>query len=155
LQVAVVQRVPISPSIRLAIALCGVHSVAAALLWLVPIPTLGKAVLTTAIALSLVYLLARDAALHAPHAIVELEIEEGGRVSFLTRNGRRVRCEVLPSSYVSPHLTIVNLRPDGRAGKRRVVLVQDNVDPRDFRRFRVWLRWKAEASQDLGALVDP
>jgi toxin CptA len=150
----VVQRVPVSPSIRLAIALCVVHSAAAALLWLVPIPTLGRATFTVAIAVSLVYFLARDAALHAGHAIVELEIEDNGGVSFLTRGGRRVECELLGSSYVSPRLTIVRLRPRGHAGTRRVILVPDNVDQRDFRRLRTWLRWKHGEGQNPGAVAD-
>lgn len=135
-------------------ALCVIHSAAAALLWLVPIPDLGKVVLTTAIAVSLVYLLARDATLHAAHAIVELEVDASGRMSFLTRNGRRAPCELLTSTYVSPQLTIVNLRPAGRTGARRVVLVQDNVDPRDFRRLRMWLRWRHGEGQGLDAVAD-
>ncbi len=154
LPVVLVQRVAISPSVRLAVALCLVHSIAAALLWLVPLPVLGKAVFTLAIAISLVYLLARDATLHAAHAIVALELDDGGSLFFQTRGGRRVECELLGSSYVSPGLTIVSMRPRGRAGTRRVVLVEDNVEPRDFRRLRTWLRWKRGERQDLGAVVD-
>src|SRR5687768_12833441 len=63
LQVVLVQRVAISPSVRLAVALCLLHGAAGALLWLVPIPTLAKAVFTLAIAISLIYFLARDATL--------------------------------------------------------------------------------------------
>lgn len=112
------------------------------MLWLLPIPPLGKAAVTLAVAVSLVFFLARDATLHASHAVVALEVDDGGSVFFQTRSGRRVECEVLGSSYVSPRLTIVSLRPRSRAGTRRVVLVEDNVDPRDFRRLRMWLRWK-------------
>lgn len=155
LQVVLVQRVAISPSVRLAVALCLVHSIAAALLWLVPIPALGRAAFTLAIAISLVYLLARDATLHATHAIVALELDDSGTVFFQTRGGRRVECELLGSSYVSPSLTVVSMRPRGRAGtRRRVVLVGDNVEPRDFRRLRTWLRWKRDKPEDLGAALD-
>lgn len=149
-----IQRVAILPSVRLSIALCLVHSIAAALVWLVPIPTLGKAAFTLAIAVSLVFFLARDATLHAAHAIVALELDDGGSLFFQTRGGRRVECELLGSSYVSPRLTIVNLRPRSRAGARRVILVEDNVDPRDFRRLRTWLRWKRGEPEDLGVAVD-
>lgn len=141
MQVALVQRIAISPSVRLAIALCAAHIAAAGLFWLVPMPPLAKATLTLAAAVSLVFFLARDAALHAPQAIVALEIQNGG-ISFHTRAGDWVGCEVLGSSYVSPGLTIVHLRPHGRRWTRRVILVPDNVDQRDFRRLRVWLRWK-------------
>ena len=149
-----VQQVAISPSVRLALALCLVHGIAAALLWLVPIPALGRAVFTLAIAIRLVYVLARDATLHAAHAIVALELDDSGTVFFQTRSGRRVECELLGSSYVSSSLTIVSLRPRGGAGTRRVVLVEDNVEPRDFRRLRTWLRWKRNEPADLGAALD-
>jgi toxin CptA len=151
LQVVLVQRVAISPSVRLAVALCLVHSIAAALLWLVPIPAPGKAAFTLAIAISLVYFLARDATLHATHAIVALEFDDSGTVFFQTRAGGRVECELLGSSYVSPRLTIVSMRPRDRAGTRRVVLVEDNVEPRDFRRLRTWLRWKRGEPENPGA----
>ena len=154
LPVVLVQRVAISPSVRLAVALCLVHSVAAMLLWLVPVPPVGKAVLTLAIATSLVYLLARDATLHAAHAIVALELDDGGSLFFQTRSGRRVECDVLGSSYVSPRLTIISMRPRGHWGTRRVVLVEDNVEPRDFRRLRTWLRWRRGEPDDLSAALD-
>jgi hypothetical protein len=137
-----VQRVSISPSVRLAIGLCLLHTFAAGLLWLIPLPILGKAAVTLAIAVSLVFFLARDATLHAPHAIVALEVDDSGSIYYQTRSGRRAECELLGSSYVSPRLTILGLRPRSRAGTRRAILVEDNVDPRDFRRLRIWLRWR-------------
>lgn len=139
-----VQYISISPSVRLAIALCVAHLVAAGLLWIVPVPALGKGVVTLAMAVSLVYFLARDAALHAANAIVALELKNGGGISFHTRDGGWVDCELSRSSYVSSRLTIVNLRPLGKGRARHVILVPGNVDPRDFRRLRMWMRWKNE-----------
>ena len=143
-----IQHISISPSVRLAIALCVAHLAAAGLLWLVPVPALGKGAFTLAIAVSLVYFLARDAALHAANAIVALELKSGGGISFHTRDGGWVDCELTGSSYVSPRLTIVNLRPRGRGRTRHVILVPDNVDPRDFRRLRMWMRWKNEPGHE-------
>lgn len=140
----VVQRIAISPSVRLSAALCVAHLAAAVVLWVIPIPVMGTLVLTMAVALSLVFFVARDAALHAAHSIVALEIRDGGAVAFQTRRGEWLDCEVLGSSYVSPRLTIVNLRQ--RRGTRRLILVPDNVDPREFRRLRMWLRWKERDS---------
>lgn len=137
-----VQHITVSPSVRLAIALCVAHLAAAGLLWLVPMPPLGKGAFTLAISVSLVYFLARDAALHAANAIVALELKSGGGISFRTRDGRWADCELSRSSYVSPGLTIVNLRPLGKGRTRHVIFVPDNVDPRDFRRLRMWMRWK-------------
>lgn len=149
------QRVAIAPSVRLAIFTCATHFLAAALVWLVPIPALGRAVLTLAIAVSLVFLLARDALLHAAHAIVALETREDGTISYQTRRGEWVDCELLGSTYVSARLTIVQLRPKGRWGRRRVILVPDNVDARDFRRLRVWLRWKQGDAPETVQAVEP
>ena len=149
-----IQRVFISPSVRLAAAICLVHFLAGVLLWLVPLPALGKSMITLAIAVSLVFLLARDAALHATNAIVALDIREDDTISYRTRSGEWVDCELLESSYVSPRLTIVNLRPHGRRRKRRVILVPDNVDPRDFRRLRLWLRWKRGDTPESAQILD-
>ena len=142
-----VQTIAVSPSVRLTVALCAAHLVAAGLLWLVPIPVLGKGVATLAIAFSLIYFLARDAALHAGNAIVALELKDGGGISFRTRNGTWVDSELSGSSYVSPVLTIVVLQPRGRGRTRRAIILPDSVDARDFRRLRMWMRWKHEGGE--------
>jgi len=138
------QRIAVAPSMTLAIALGAAHLAAAGLLWLAPIPALGKAVFTFAIAVSLIYFMARDALLHAAHSIVAVEIRDGGEISFQTRIGEWIEGDLLGSSYVSARLTIVNFQPRGRWAARRVIFVPDNVDPRDFRRLRMWLRWKRD-----------
>ena len=135
-------RITIGPSMLLAGALGAAHMAAGWLLWLVPIPGLGKAVFTLAIAASLVYFMARDALLHAPQSIVALELRDSGGVFLQTRHGEWIEGEVLGSTYVSPFLTVINFRPQGRRGARHVILLSDNLDPRDSRRLRMWLRWK-------------
>ncbi|HEU0290601.1 MAG TPA: protein YgfX [Burkholderiales bacterium] len=150
----IIQRVKVAPSVLIAIAISVVHLAAAAVLWLVPIPILGKAVFTFVIAVSLIYFMARDAALHAAHSIVTLELGEDGEVACQTRGGEWLDCELLGSSYVSPHMTIVNIRPRGWWKSRRVILVPDNVDHRDFRRLRMWLRWKSGESHESAQPAD-
>lgn len=135
------QQIPVTPSVRLAVLLCVVHIAAAGAVWAAPIPVAVKAVFIIAITVSLVFHLLRYAALHAAGSIVALEIREEGGISFRTRRGEWHDCELLPSSFVSHHLTIVNLRPHGQRRVRYVILMSDNVDARDFRRLRVWLRW--------------
>lgn len=154
LQVVAAQRVALFPSVRLAIALCAVHGAAAALPWLMPIPGWTAAALTAAIAISLAYFLARDATLRAAAAIVELELEDGGRMAYRTRGGRRVDCDVLGSSYVSPQLTLIRLRHREGGGARRVILLPGNVDERDFRGLRTWLRWRRGGDTDWSVLRD-
>ena len=144
------QRVQITPSAWLAIALCAAHFAAAGTVWWVPMPVWVKTLLIIAITASLIFHLARNAALHAPDAIVALEIKEQGGISFQTRRGEWLACELLGSSFVSRHLTIVNLRPQGQRLARHVILVPDNVDARDFRRLRMWLRWTAQPDAQRG-----
>lgn len=140
-----VQRISVGPSALIAVAVSIVHVGAGGVLWLVPIPVLGKAVFTLLIAVSLVYFMARDAALHASRSIVALELGEQGEIACQTRNGAWLHCELLGSSYVTPGMTVVNLRPRGWGAYRRVILVPDNVDADDFRRLRTWLRWRSAA----------
>lgn len=142
------QRISVGPSVLIAVAVSFVHLAAAGVLWLAPIPVLGKAVVTTAIALSLIYFMARDAALHAQGSIVALALGDRGEIACQTRSGEWIQCDLLGSSYVSPRMTIVILRARGWLLARRVILVPDNVDADDFRRLRTWLRWK-------GAAVNP
>ena len=141
-----VQNISVLPSVRLAIALCAAHLAAAGLLWLVPIPALVKGAVTMAIAFSLVYFLARDAALHSANAIVALELKSGGGISYRTRNGNWVESDLSDSSYVSPSITIVVLRPRGARRARRAIILPDSVNARDFRRLRMWMRWKSEGA---------
>ena len=149
------QRIQVAPSVLIAIAVIAVHLAAAGLLWLVPIPVIGQAVLTLTVAVSLIYYMARDATLHAAHSIVALELRGGGGIAFQTRRGTWFDCELLGSSFVSPHLTVVNLRPRGGWLARRVILVPDNVDAREFRRLRMWLRWKNGTGIEPVEPVDP
>ena len=136
------QRIAIVPSMMLAVALGAAHLAAAVLLWIAPLPGAGKVLFSLAICVSLIYFLARDALLHAPHAIVALDVRDDGTVSLQTRRGEWIECDVLDSSYVAARLTVVNFRPRDGGTVRHLVLVPDNVDPRDYRRLRMWLRWK-------------
>jgi hypothetical protein len=150
-----VQQATVRPSARLAAGLCLVHALGAGALWLAPLPVAGQMLLTLAIAASLVFYIARDAALHTAGAIVALEIKEDGGLAFQTRSGDWIEAEVLGSSYVSARFTLVNLRPRGGRRVRHLILLADSLDPRDFRRLRVWLRWAArpESGPEHGTSV--
>jgi toxin CptA len=132
----------------IAIAVSVVHFAAGSVLWLVPVPVVGKAVLTFGIAFSLIFFMARDAGLHAARSIVALELRESGEIACQLLTGEWLDCELLGSSFVSPHMTVINLRLLGSWRTRRLIVVPDNVDPRDFRRLRMWLRWKGGESPE-------
>jgi toxin CptA len=137
-------RISVRPSVLIAIAVSIVHVAAAAVLWVVPVPAVFKAAVTLAIAVSLIYFMARDAALHAARSVVALELRDDGEIACQTRDGSWLGCELLGSSCVTPGMTVINLRLRGSVGYRRVILVPDNMDAEDFRRLRTWLRWRGE-----------
>jgi hypothetical protein len=83
----------------------------------------------------------RVALLRAPDAIVAVKVTRDGNVVARSRAYTWLECELLPSSFVSHRLTILNLRMDGIRRSREVVLCCGNVNAADLRRLRVWLRW--------------
>jgi len=136
-------RIVILPSAGLGALLLVLHLGAAALGAWLPAPVWPKAVFLAALAWSLKRRLEDVALLRAPGAIVAICVTSDGRVLARTRDGTWLRCELLPSSFVSYRLTVLNLRAHGTHSVRNVVLCCGNVNASDLRRLRVWLRWAA------------
>jgi toxin CptA len=122
------------------------HLVGLTGLWSAPMPWLLKAVGGAGILVSLVLSVRRHALRSASDAIVELELREDCSASVLRRDGAREEFSVDGSSYVSPVLTIVTLRPRTRGRMRAVLIAPDCVQQESFRRARVWLRWRCAGS---------
>ena len=61
---------------------------------------------------------------------------------------------VLGSSFVSPLLTVLSLRMLGAGGSRSLVVTPDALGADEFRRLRVWLRWRG-ARADFGGVQNP
>jgi len=141
-------RIAVLPSPGLGALLCVLHLGAGALGVILPAPAWTKVLLLAAVAWSLVRCLERHALVRAPGAIVSVNVTSEGGVLARTRNGASLECEVLPSSFVSHRLTILNLRPRGTRQERHVVLCCDNVNETDLRRLRVRLRWAAPGSMN-------
>lgn len=73
---------------------------------------------------------------------MRLQCQADGSLSVL--QGEEWRPVMLmPGSIVNPWLTTIRYRSE--TGKRTgtMVLLSDSLDAEDFRRLRVWLRWKA------------
>jgi toxin CptA len=136
-------RVVILPSVRLAVSLSVLHIAAGVLSGVLPVPAWPKGAFIAAVAWSLNRCLSEVALLRAPGAIVAVNVTPDGRVFCRTPGGEWLDCKLLPSSFVSHSLTILNLRVRGNRRARHVVLCRDNVDAEDFRRLRIWLRWAA------------
>ena len=134
--------VRLKPSWYLALWLSAAHAIAIGMVLALPLPIGVKLVTTLVICISLVFYLMRNARLAAPNSIIALEVKEDCTCAIETRSGKRLDCIVLPTSYVSASLTILNLKADGEMLARHVVILPDSLNPEDFRKLRVLLRWK-------------
>lgn len=129
------------PSPGLAILVIALHSGAAAVGALLPIDWVLKVVLIVSVVWNLCRNLQTVALLRASEAITNLRVSSEGHLFAQTRGGAWLDCELLPSSYVSSLLTILNLRGRQDRELRHVVLCCRNANSADVRRFRTWLRW--------------
>lgn len=134
-------RVEVRPSRILSVVLCVLHAVGAAVLVPLEIGISAKLVLLTVISASLARGLWLHGLLRARSSVVAFEADNRERARVLTRDGRWREVDILGSTYVSPELTVLNLREGGRSLPRHVVLVPDNVDAERYRALRVILRW--------------
>jgi toxin CptA len=134
--------VRLKPSGYLTLLLSAAHAIALGLVIVLPLPIGLKLVAALVICISPVFYLRRNARLAAPNSIIALEVKEDCTCAIETRSGKRLDCIVLPTSYVSASLTILNLKAEGEMLARHVVILPDSINPEDFRKLRVLLRWK-------------
>lgn len=142
-------RIALGPSVSLAVWLGSGHLVGLAGFWLAPLTWPLSACASALIAISLAASLRRHAFRSSPGAIIELEVDDQCLAVAQLRDGRCLECEVDASSFVSPLLTIVNLRPRLRGSMRAVLVAPDCVQGEAFRRLRVWLRWRCSGRRQL------
>jgi toxin CptA len=133
-------RVQLEPSRYLCAVFVSVHTAAALIVASLTFALLAKFALLAAIATSLVHALWRHAWLSSAGAITTVEFAEHELV-VRRRDGECSRARLLGTTYVSPQLTVLNLRVAGCLLAQHMILVPDNVDPQTFRQVRVWLRW--------------
>ena len=127
--------VKLKPSFILAGLLAVAHSGAILLAfrisWLLVLPLL----------FSMAYSIMHHALLSMPGSIVSAEIgEKSGRLRF--RNGTEKEVFFLGGTYVSPYVTVLNMKEEGSVLSISAVILPDSVDLETFRTLRVWLKWK-------------
>ncbi|HUL40558.1 MAG TPA: protein YgfX [Burkholderiales bacterium] len=130
------------PSLSLALLLALVHALAIGSVLALPVPTSLNFVTIPLFFMSFVFYFRRTAWLAGANSIIALEIKEDGRGVAQTRRGEHLDCMVLPTSYVSASLTVLNVKVKEKRLARHVVILPDAVDGEDFRKLRVLLRWK-------------
>jgi len=76
-------------------------------------------------------------------SVLSLELREDGRASWRDRSGRWHEGGLGNEHFVSTAFVVLRLDQTGR-GLKWLVLMGDSARPEDFRRLRVWLRWRRE-----------
>ena len=83
-------------------------------------------------------------------AAVSLELREDGGASWRDRSGAWHGGWLRSDHFVSAAFVVLGLDVPGH-GRKWLVLLGDSALPEDFRRLRVWLRWR----RDVGSGTSP
>jgi hypothetical protein len=131
--------VSLRPSGVLALSLTVIAGAALACTW-ISLPRLAFPPVAAGIALAWAWHLAQ-ALQRGAGTVRALELAAKGNARWQDGLGQWHEAEILPSSYVSDWLVVVNLRAGGGRG-RSLVLLPDCAVAEELRRLRVWLRWR-------------
>jgi hypothetical protein len=144
-------RIAIHPSRYLAFALTAAHAAAASAALLCPFDWAVRAAIVVFVAGSLAVNARRYAGLRSADSIVAVELADDGAWTYCRRDGVWREAKLLASTYVSPAVTVLGLRRPGDWLARHALIVPDNVDPGNFRRLRMALRWprRGESGADI------
>ena len=134
-------RANLRPSRLIAVALSAVHAGAAATLLPLDLPMPLRIAGVVAIVANLAHALWRHWLLRGRRAIVMIEIIDQRNGAICGRDGIWHDAKVLGTTYVTPALTVINVRRPGARLASHVLLTIDNVPAEDFRKIRVLLRW--------------
>ena len=139
-------KINLRPSWILAAILAVAHGAAIAAVVVVEMPLWLTFVVMVALIANLSLEL-RHASLRMPDAAVAIEISSDNVFSVQTRRGEWLEYEVLGNTYVLSFLAILNLKQTDNGAAKRIVILPDSIAAEDFRKLRVWLRWKENGQQ--------
>jgi hypothetical protein len=131
--------VSLRPSRILALSLTVMAAAALACAW-ISLPLLAFPPVAAGIALAWAWHVAQVLQRGAG-TVHALELDAKGEARWQDGSGQWHEAEILPSSYVSDWLVVVNLGAGGARG-RSLVLLPDCAVAEELRRLRVWLRWR-------------
>jgi hypothetical protein len=138
----------LKPSLRLAGFLLVAHVLALAAAW-VSLAGWPQVLVVCGILLSGAGCLA-EVLQRSSRAVVSLELREDGGASWRDRNGAWHEGRLRSDHFVSATFVVLGLDLAGR-GRKWLVLLGDSALPEDFRRLRIWLRWR----RDVGSGRSP
>lgn len=74
---------------------------------------------------------------------LELKLHADGRLEWREAAASWQSATALPGSTVSVWLCLLAYRTEGERRARHLTILPDSLEGDDFRRLRVWLRWRA------------
>jgi toxin CptA len=143
-----VVRVTLSQSRYLAAALLCAHIAAATVLLPLHLPVGWTWVLSLLIAASLGHSMRLHAWLNARRSLTAIRLHDREHASVRLRDGAWCDARVLGTTYISPLLTVINMRLGGEARTRHMLVLPDSLPADDYRRVRVALRWAHPAKAE-------
>ncbi len=134
--------VKLKPSLQLTVILGFAHLSITCLLWVMTLSIFIKLLGTIFLLISMWLYSRYFALLLSAKSIVSFELSEAMLCTIKTRSGEHFDCKILGSSFVSPYLLILNLKPLDRFFVRNLIILNDAINTEKFRKLRVLLRWK-------------
>jgi toxin CptA len=148
-------RVRLRPSGLLVAVLTVAHAAAITIVLMVDLTLWLQAIAVALLIAQCVLVVRRQALLAGAGAVIAIEVTSDHRFNAETRAAGWCEYDVLGSTYVTPYLTVLNLRQPGKRGARYVTLLPDSLNAEDFRKLRVWLRWKEDSAKSSRRAANP
>ena len=131
----------LKPSRLLSFLLAIVSLVASVLLICLPFGFWWKVGLISIILLLSAYSIALSALLLLPWSCHYLTLNKDSEIELTQKNGKKFLIKVLPTSLVTPQLTVINLRAKSQFWTSSIVILADSALEGEARLWRVWLKW--------------
>lgn len=123
------------PSRRLARTVLVMH--------LLAVLAIGLADLEAWIQMALIGVVLASLVTHRPNQAVRLQCGDDGALAL--HDGAEWHVVTLRAdTFVSPHLTVLRHVEEGARRPRSTLILGDSLPADDYRRLRVWLKWRAK-----------
>lgn len=129
------------PSFRLAKLLVSAHSIVLFLICSLPFFAGVKVMSIGVLMISMIYYLRKNALLSASDAIEVLVLSDEMSCQLTMHSSESYACDILEDSFVTPYLTVINLKLEGKFFPQSLVILAGSLDAEEFRQLRVWFRW--------------
>jgi toxin CptA len=134
-------RLVLRPSYRLAAILAVAGLTACIIIACMPMLLSVKITICVPVVIFTAFFIVREALLCLPRSLIAVNLDSKGEMTVVNGTGVEMAVAILPDSFVSAYLTVLNLKPVAGACRRSLILTTDRVDREAFRQLRVWLRW--------------